>query len=220
LKTIILVAIVIFSVDLYCQEPNSVSSFSVYCAAGMGYTEAYSYQNNDRAYSSDVEIIPYNPLLSGRIGIKYNSIANIYSMSLSVGIETGYTGSDSNENIIFGEKGKTKQSIIPIDLILFFDTPSKLRPIVKVGFGVLYRKLTEEFSNYPELNLEGSKWFFSITAGAGIAFEINDFWEGSLILQSDFINGEIVAKNEYGDLYTLQGAQSFFLGAIQLSFKL
>jgi opacity protein-like surface antigen len=220
MKTFILVAIVIFSVDLYCQESKNGGSFSVYCAAGVGYAAEYKYQNNDRAFSSDVEIIPYNPLLSGRIGIKYNSIANIYAMQLGVGIETGYTAAESTQHISLGEEGKTKQSIIPIDLIFFFDTPSKLRPIVKVGLGVVYKKLTEEFSNYPELNLEGSKWFFSITGGAGIAYEINNFWEVSIILQDDLINGEIVAENGYGDLYGLRGDQSQFLGVVQLSFKL
>ncbi len=195
-----------FIINFQILPQVSSNKFTFIISLGGGFASEAKYDvcnYEDRS----TEYLSYYPDLSGKVGIAYESIADIYSLNLGLALEVGYFASSTSKSDYISYKGRAKQSIIPITISFLFDNDEILSPILKLGLGMGNKQYTEEYEKLNEANISAEKWFFIMNGGTGLSYKINNSLKLSLMLEAILINGEISGKNYYGFKSRIKGLQ-------------
>jgi hypothetical protein len=218
---IIISIVIIFNLQVLSQVSNNKFTFTTSVGGGFASEAAFTvYDFGNRR----TEILDYSPDLSGKLGIAYESLANLYDLNLGLAIEVGYFSASTSkydfqlqDNII---ESIVVQRIIPVTLSLLLDNDEILSPIIKIGLGLGNKKFTEEYENFSEANVTAENWFFILIGGTGLSYKINSSFKLALILEATILNGNVSGENRLGFKNGLQGIQTNTYFGLQFSYSI
>lgn len=204
MKITVAFLLIFFNLEIFSQ--NHSDKLGLLFSIGGGFTPITTY---------------YSPDLSGKFGLVYESIANVYDLNIGLTLEVGYiSASVSKFDFQLDERtieSKTKQAIIPITFSAILDNDKTLSPIIKIGIGLGTKTFKKEYEEYSIRNVNAQNWFFVLISGTGLSYKINSF-KFALILDATIINGNLLDKNEIGFQDGYKGVQTDVFIGLQCSY--
>jgi hypothetical protein len=208
---------IIFNIQSLSQTfPNKVTT-SLSIGGSFASEANYAAADFENRYT---KFISYTPDLSGKLGISYESLTNIYNLNLGLVLDVGYFSASTEKfNFRFGN-GKATQKLIPVILSLKLEGNNELNPLLKFGLGIGNKKISEVFENYSIANVTVEKWFFIISGGTGLSYKINESFKCAIIFDVIILDGKLSKENEYGYVTGLVGLQASTYFGLQFSYTL
>ena len=203
MKIIVAFLLIFFSSQIFSQDHSD--KWGLLFSIGGGFTPITTY---------------YSPDLSGKFGLAYESIANVYDLNVGLALEVGYiSASVSKYDFQLNEitiESKTRQTIIPITFSAILDNDKTLSPIIKIGIGLGNKTFKKEYEEYSRRNVNAQKWFFVLIGGTGLSYKINSF-KLALIVDATIINGNLLGEDEVGFSEGYKGIQTDVFVGLQCS---
>lgn len=217
MKNILLVIAVLLYVNISIAQ-NSSPGFYTFVSIGGGFT-GESQLISTSYVARGFKFIPYNPKLSGKFGIGYNSIAHLSDIKFSASIEAGYFSCSTNNSNHSPSQAQAEQKVIPITINLTISNEGKFSPFLKVGLGIENKIYEETYENRPDYNVKADKWFMVITGGGGLKYNLNEKFNIALLFEMAFIDGKLYADNKYGWNTEYDGIQLNSYAGLQFGYS-
>jgi hypothetical protein len=197
---------------------TSQNGFNALVSFGLGFSSDTKFFSTNYV-TRGIKLIQYNPKMSGKVGIAYESFAELLNLDIGASIEIGYFSSATSSSNQSPAQAQAEQIVIPVTINLLLSNGGKLSPLLKIGFGMGNKTYKENFENRLDLSMEVKKWFFIATGGTGLKYQLSESLDISLLFEVIFLSGSLYAENEIGWISGYEGLQMNTYSGIQFSYS-
>lgn len=197
---------------------TSSNRFNAIVSFGLGFSSDTKFFSTNYT-TKGIKLIQYNPKISGKVGIAYESFTEILNLDIGTSIEIGYFSAATPSSNQPPAQSQAEQIVIPVTINLLLSNDGILSPVLKIGFGMGNKTYKENYKNRSDLSMEVNKWFLIASGGTGLKYKLSRSLDISLLFEVVFLSGSLYAENERGWISGYEGLQTNTYSGIQFNYS-